>query len=812
MTSQKSLKNNVNKNDFKRSLLGSLPFPAMALVVLLIYLTIPVIQYVTSEEFVMSREHLEYSMFIAPQSSFYYSFHLLPMGMVACGMLVAVKSFYFMLSKKQVNVYLSLGIKRNTMFTNRLVAGIVTLFLAVFVPILIIYITNIVYFGISVHLTKLFIYFVSLLFVCGLTGFAIASAMMMVSGNIFEGVISSLALSAIPLFTFGTVVSLIQTYLKGYIRSFDFESLMLIFTPWTMATNINEEYIDTANDVIYGYSNRITPTSILTLLTRDTTADKFKVPEYLNVDWGFVLPVVMWLVISVALIGVAYYLFNQRKAEHANSLGKFPISRAIICTFAFTVITYVGSEWFGGKYNISVLFVLLTAVTLVACFLIQLILTRKPKIALKSMKWCAVLVGALAVWSILINTGFLGTYNRIPDKADIKSVTIEATELEVYPHYIYPWDYPENFIESSTDESKQAILEIYELLKEEKYEYDKDFLASITLGIRDNEGKIKYRNFDIYAEETYMKYIQLVYGSDYFDAILKNYLIDDVPENPQNDSTGYLKTFNWAYTDSDMIYKIDDGLDYIVHVDALCEALYKDLSVMSVDELFKNANHPVGVLVRCYPDTDFMGTTAAYAENVWYPNSDREGIEYIVDEEYKEIELEHALLHNSFIPVYPEMTNTIDFLKANGYELTEETMKIKEVLYTDEPLSITGARWKFAEANRKDYRGWGACTSMIYDNDGANFDMLPMSFGHNDVISYFIDEPATEYEILKMLYEDAGHPLTSVTDTEKAQKIIDKTVSQYLTLNDNGRYVYVVYEEGPMACYYLPEANLSVIK
>ena len=196
MTSQKSL-NNVNKNDFKRSFLGALPFPAIAFLVLFVLVTIPVFEYVTDIDFKLSTEHMEYSMFLAPGSTFFFSFSLLPVGMVACGMLTALKSFYYLLSKKQVNVFLSLGIKRSTVFTNRLVSGAISLFVAVFVPIFMIYITNIVSFGMSAHLTKLFIYFVSLLFVCGLAGFAITSAMMMVSGNIFEAGISSLALSVI---------------------------------------------------------------------------------------------------------------------------------------------------------------------------------------------------------------------------------------------------------------------------------------------------------------------------------------------------------------------------------------------------------------------------------------------------------------------------------------------------------------------------------------------------------------------------------------------------------------------------------------
>ena len=60
-----------------------------------------------------------------------------------------------------------------------------------------IYVINIVNFGMSAHLTKVFLYVTILLFVCGLVGFALCSMMFMVSGNIFEAVLSTISLSFI---------------------------------------------------------------------------------------------------------------------------------------------------------------------------------------------------------------------------------------------------------------------------------------------------------------------------------------------------------------------------------------------------------------------------------------------------------------------------------------------------------------------------------------------------------------------------------------------------------------------------------------
>lgn len=817
MTSQKSLKNNVNKNDFKRSLLGSLPFPLIAFVLLFTMVTVPVFQYVTAEEFLMAKEHTEISMFLKEHSTFYYSFDLLPIGMVICGMLTALKSFSFMLSKKQVNVFLSLGVKRKTMVTNRLVSGVISLFTAVFVPLLLIYITNIVSFGYHSYQTSLFLYFTALLFVCGLVGYSLISAMIMVSGNIFEAVASALAITAIPILVFCTANSVINYYLKGFIRgNFDFETFALVLTPWTMALNLQTEIIDTLNGDAYDYYDIITPRRILSPVHRDVPLEKFEIPKGYEVDWGFILPIVIWFVVAGALIGVTYYLFNKRKAEHSNSLGKFPVSRAVLGTCAFTLITYVFAEWFGYEVSISALFFLTAFVALIAYFLIQLILTRKPKIAVKSLKWSFVLVGAFAVCCILVNTGFLGTYNRIPDKADVKSVTIEASELSGYEHWIYPWEGDENFVESSTDESKQAVLEAYDLLKNEKIKYDEESITAVTLGIRDNNGKIKYRNFDIYTEETYLKYIQLVYGSDYFDAILKNYLVDDIPENTMTDSSGHLKKFNWAFSDNDMIVRSDgetgEELECIVDVSGLCEALYKDLSEMTVEELFKNNSKPLGILVRVSSDSGYGIYSAAHVNSLYYPISDN-GMVYQVsdDKAIEDPEILHGLI-TDYIPVYENMTNTVNFLKDEGYELTTEPLKVKEVLYADKKMSLSEARYEFAKANKDNYRGWGEYDMYISNEKMPMFIQHRFSYYANDSIGYFIDEPVTEYDMLNMIYKDAGNPLTSVKDTAKAQEIVDKAVSQYMTLDDDGRYVYVIYENNVMAWYYLPEANLGVVK
>ncbi len=812
MTSQKSL-NNVNVNDFKRSLKGSILFPAIALFVLFVFVTIPVIQYVTSETYLTSREHNEYTMFLSDGSTFYYMFDLLPVGMLICGMLTALKSFGFLLSKKEVNVFLSLGIKRTTMFVNRLASAMITLFVAVFVPMLIIFIINIACFGFSAHLLELFLYITSLLFVSGITGFAFASVMLMVSGNIAEFAVSTVSLTLIPYFVVHCGMSIMFSYLKGYTRTIDMEQWTNIFNPWTMGINLNNEYIDTYYNGMYDYSERIGCMELFKLMERNTTPEKFKVPEEYQVDLGFTLPVIFWTVISVAILVAAAVLLNRRKAEHSNSLGKFSTSRAVICTFGVAGITYILTNILGGEMHLAFVFLITALVSAIAYFVAQLILTRKIKTAVKSLGFCGVLMGVLAVCCLVIGTGIFGTFNKLPDKADVKSVSIDANVLPGYIHYIYPWQPGEDFVESSTDESKEAILSVFELLKNEKTKYGENPIDSVRIAIRDKDGKVKYRSFNIYSVETYEKYVETVYSSDFLDAILENYLLEDMPLNPQYDSTGYLKGFRWAFTDSDLLIKSDEEINYIADVDGLCEALYKDLSMMTYEQLFKNNSRPVGVLFKSsmYLD-DYSGITPAMANHEYVPiDSD---IRYAEDKVMLSDDGDNYRLLNDIIPVYAQMTNTLEFLKANGYDIQDEELKIKEVLYTDSPLSFTGAKLQFVEANQKSYHGPGSYENLLYSSYYYDlmFNHTWVRFYGNDMMEYIITEPITEYDLLKKMYKEVGHPLISVTDTEKTREIVDFTVSQFFTLGDEGRYVYVIYEDGVMVCYYLPEANISVLK
>ncbi len=802
MTSQKSLKNNVNANDFKRGLVGSILFPTIAFLVLLFTMTVPVLQYVTSEGYLKESTHEEVSMFLASNSVFYYMFDLVPIGMVICGMLTAFKSFNYLLSKKQVNVFLSLGIKRNTMFFNRFISGIICLFISVFVPMLLVYVINIANFGLSIHLTELFLYIVSLLFICGVTGYAITSAMIMVSGNLFEVAISSVALTFIPFAAIWTAIEWMYAFLNGFIPSSNTAPWLSVFNPWSMTNNIANDVVPGSLDEYAGYSVSVNAGEILALLNRDTTPDKYKVPEIYQVDLGFTIPIIFWAVVSLVLIGLTFFLYNRRKAEHANSLGKFTLSRAIICTIVFEIISIMLVTSIKDNISWSVLFIIIALVAGILYLAIQLVLSRSFKSALKSLSWYGVLTVALAVCAVVIGTGFFGTFNKIPDKSEVKSVSIDACEIPMFYERVNPNDASESYVKCTTDEGKEAVLKVYELLKNEKIEYGEEYLDMVTLAIKDNDGKVKYRAFEIYSEETFVKYLELVYGTEFFDIVLENRILGATTQNSNN-----FKNYMWAYDDNDMIGNSKEDLNYIEDVDAFLEALYKDMSVMTFDELFRNSEKPLGILIRKNYEEDYPGYLVPYADDVYGP------VHNGVYEDYTDYDKEYNYYTmTEHIPVYASMTNTVKFLNDNGYDFPESKLTVKELLYSDGPMTYDKAVEGWMEYNKDSYKGWGEYTNSVHDLDHLTFEANLEYYGSWDM-GYFLEEKTTYDKLLKDVYKGAGHPLTSVTDKAEIEKIMNKTVSnEHLLIGDNGRYVYVIYEEGPVMCYYIPEANVSVVK
>lgn len=805
MTSQKSLKNKVNAKDFLRSLAGSLLFPAIALIVLIAGVTGPVIAEIVSPEHKAQMANAV-SYFLSDSSMFYYMTNMLQAGMVICGMLTAVKQFYFVMSKKQVNVYLSLGISRIRLFVNRAVSALISLFASVLIPMLLIYIVNIAAFGMSSHLTGVFLYSTFMLFISALAGFAVGAFAVALSGNVFEAGLTCATVSLFGYILPDLLREMSAALLKGYVYSYGNHRWTGLLSPFTFVMDLGATRINSSIDTYYDPIG-----SQMGLLVRDVSPDKYKIPEELAFDAGFILPLFIVSLLSAAVMVLAAVLFKKRRAEHANSLGHFKISAFINSAFVFTVAVFFLNEMLSG-YNRGVMFVLMVVsiaiVPLLAYFIIQLILTRKIKASLRSLIPGAVLSVLAVLCVITLHTGVFGLYNKTPDKADIKNVAISVAEHPVFQKDVSVYD-EENIFYSGNSADIDMVLSVFDKIKND--DYRDNYFGMITVALQYNNGKVKYRSFPVYTEETYESYMKAVYESNYFDEILKDMILGKSetggygyydggysyydPYDPY--LTRYFRDRLWYYLDSDSLMDMETEI-VIEPSEDMLNALYTDLSKMSYEQLFKNGERPLGLLT-------YEITMPLQAEDI-VKKMDIDSY-YWYDEDYEEYK--GLMLGDSAIYLYPEMTETLKFLTDGQYEVSSEKREVKEILYTDSKIQLTEVISQYKKAQESAPVGWDYYydySSYLFDRSNGYYTML------SDNLEFYVPKDIKALDLLKDVYTVGEHPLVSVTEQSKIDSIMKASVPFYLTIGDNGRYAYAVYDDGTILPYYIPQSNLDALK
>lgn len=837
MTSQKSLKNNVNYNDFKRSFKENIWFPIVAFVVLFVWVTFPVIEYVTDKEFVLTPIHDELQVFI---ESISVGMTVFCAGMVFCGALTALKCFYFLFSKKQVNVYLSIGVTRTTMFINRVVSSVGLLFVATLIPTLIVFILNITNFGITAHMTKTFLYMFFGLFISGLVGFAITTMAMMISGNIFEAALTTISMAFIPMVLATAVDFLRMNLLKGYFDDGNVGIVWInLFSPFTFVNDCARELHGKKEFADYTNINEL-----LDILFKSDLVDG-KIPANITVDFGLALPLIIWLVVSVLLMLGGFLFINKRKAEHANSVGHFNISRAINATFAACVVVELFSaRTLAVDFSIgTILFII--AATFVAYFVAQLILARKFKKAVKSLGVWAILACITVIGFVAFDTGFFGAYNKIPEISNIKSASISFGEMPLFYNAVRS---DGGYVKSINEKDTKMIIELFDEIKNDKK--TDDLQGWVTFAFEDENGEIKHRQFTVYSADLYEKYIKTVFESNYFNAIAEHRLLGFNNKNlsvngkyevqiheeydeyvTKEDSVVYPTSTcitRGYYYDNQMLVtsswecRIDDAVveDYSVEIqkgDALAKALYNDITKMTFEDIFKSKVKPIGVIGLSAEQVFNGNTVLKPSVNEWdkyqiqsvTTEYENEKLVYYINGKKVGSDLSKVTGNFTVIAnliVYPQMTETVKWLNDNGVEFKHQYKgKIKEVLFTNSPLDCSDACSYYEDKYENRFRDYYTLSrEKMFESNQFHYSSL---VGLSDCIT----KEETQYNLLKDIYKEAGQPL-SVLDSNKNSEVLEKCVPFYFVNNDNGRYVYIVYEDGSIVCQYLPEANVGVLK
>lgn len=816
MTSQRFLNDKVNSSDFLRSLKDACIAPIIAFFAISFYYIGPIVTFAKElkknlEYIELLKKHEIISYFGGlVQEGGYYEVKPITIIMIGCGILMAISLFSFAFKKNSVNVYFSMGITRTRLFVNRIAAGALEILAVSVIPFLIVFIANISLFGYHSHQLTLFAYYSFLMFTSGMAGLTIGALAASVSGSRIEMMFTTASLSTIVMAAAALFYVIKCTFLRGYVN-IDGLSKALHFSPWT---GISEAEL--VNRLITGKT----------------------VPKELLITWkADVLPLVLWIVASVVIFALGMYLFKKRKNENTNSFGKFDISSAVNGAMIFFIGTIVMAalceDLYMDKINSIALCILFCTVGSFAIFFVaELIIRRNFKAALRMLT----VYGGLALVSfgalIVIGTGYFGTYNKLPEAKDIDFVSMSYSDPLNSFTYITPFYRPEEYndekksnivCKSNSPEDIKLCIEQFNKIKKDK-RLKTGTVDYVSFVIKTKDGKFISRNFPVYSEEILHDYDKSVFNSDYFHEILrKNLLNSNAVELEEND-TAEPEENDIYYGDVDKYYNsveefyyfngslLSDSFDYYDYrfdkaeelslplTEELKTALYNDLCKMTYDEYYGKNGEPVGAVVN--NTNKLMLETAKYSLEYEWLNFD--SFDYYDITDTKRDDMVKTGVAYSGILVYPQMTETLEQLK--GIEPNPHNTAVKAVLCPDQKLTLSNALNNVQGYNYFEKSGYGVFISGMDEADGYYW------VTGKKIVSIFSGKPQGTYlDFIEIIYNENGVKLTRIDDADNAKKVTDAARAVYDTYNDNGRYVYVIYEDGCVVTKYLPEKSLSVL-
>lgn len=816
MISPRYSNDRVDANDLKRSFMSILPYSVIAFLALIMFHVQPVLSYVFSESFKTEKMQKNVLFYFLNSNNTFSSF--IQIGMVLCGMLMAFTMYQFLLKKKSVNVYLSFGMTRSKLYINRLFAAVLSLFVATFIPTFLTFIINLVSFGASSALTSLFCYMFLMEFVSGLAGFALTSAVMTFSGCAIESVITTIGLSVLPTFISGTIDNL-STIVRGYTYNAGADIARRtggnLFNIWTFA-------VDAEN--LNGKSTEFTPEKTFVLLGQLTKKSTFKALQC--VDMEVLAPILIWLAISIILIAVGTVFMNKRKSENSNSFGKFYLASAsnglLVYTIVLNLLVSLLKRAYADDYrsplhqNLTLILLILFGATILAFFLVELILRRNFKATLKTLPVYALAFAVTIFGFVYYGTSCFGAYNKLPDISQVKSVSMDikdnrGTKLQNIAVH-------SKFLSENAEDIKTAYA-MFDMVKSDKHYKGAELEGKIGFKIVLKDGTEINRIYAVYTSDVYNKYRRTVYNTQFFKDFLKQVLIEGKvtsEDDSYTDENGYQtmvsydksglssqQNAEWYFVGPS--YLVDNyytnsataNLDIIEDVDGLKEAIYKDYIAMSYDDAYTNTRIPVGAISLDIEQAKNINTKLNnkygyyYEEGTYY--SDLEATQQKEDKCVKGSAL------NSFY-IYPNMTNTIKFLNDNGLTPLAYTGNIKEVYYTDTSYSVSRVLSHYADGSKLDnrYEAFDFAQALNVNNYGA------VKEGAPDTISFM--------DFVKNAHINAGLTLKTVSG-DKAKEIVSKAVPYYEPDHGTeikGRYIMIVYDDNTITSLYVPEGNIAV--
>ncbi len=500
--------------DFLNSLMKTLPFSFLCALSLLF-------SFFFSSLDVLSKQKIDYQMFFGESSIsiLTYTQYVL----MAAGFCTALILFRFLGSTPQTNLVMSFGISRERLFKNRCLAGVTGLFLGVFLPLTAVLFLNIRAYGLKSYMLKpYFLYLLSALVVV-LVGFAIGLIASVLAGSTAEAAAMGAVLPSFPYVLITLINTCVNVFLKGYVGSYEWthtdyfyktyflSPLHLLFNPESLTLNISQGSIWQTYSKISAYSGneKINPYTAL------------KIPSSLFTVF------VVWLAVIGLIVLLSYFFFLKRKAERNSHLRSSKAVAAVLTSFFVTGAAALGIDtvfdyytsggltvYFTADYKLKAMYwgalLLPGVVAIIICLAIYAGSLKRFRALLKLTPLCFL----LTVIPLICLLGGFGYVSKIPDAADIESVTIAGFMMKDALENIGQTTF---VLESSRD--KQTITAIHEQLIDNTYAEKLPSIGGITYTLKDGKKMKRVYYTDAGA-------LNVLFDSDAVESYLYNQIGD----------------------------------------------------------------------------------------------------------------------------------------------------------------------------------------------------------------------------------------------------------------------------------------------
>lgn len=705
-------------------------------------------------------------------NSMQYMRYLVIAGLLGVGVLMGIAAFRFITGKKTVNVYYSLGIKRQKLFAAKYLSGLTLIAASVLVPMLVSLIANIAVLGYNKFMLPAFFYLFLTMFSLVAFAYTLTALIFSAVGTVFEGILFSGIVLFTPEILFSSMEILIKKLVLGTPLGSVFSGDMLFGT----AVHLTSQFaafnpLRYAASGLFTYSQATAAGKVLDYNTGESVA--WALPNFLTPA--------LWIVAAAVLFVCGMFVYKHRKAEIGGFIGKNRVLNflGVFLVAFFGFVQVYNALEFNGK-ALAILVGLLVFVFIYAG--LTLLLLRNLRQFAKNLYTLPIQIVLTALIFTIFATGYFGVANRIPETSDIayaKISTLYENDLltgdtqnyytignlkspDVVPDGKYETEKDINFIRDFHEKLVRVGRTYPEVLNEG---YNGVRPVSVRIVYVLKNGKEVKRNY-YGVSDALLAELQNLDKSDYYQTKLNQIFNDPLEkvELPKEENVnGGISSQQMAeYTRYRSILAVRESTDIRLYNKllaneikmeltdaqrkALREALYKDLSVQTVKDHYTPETSIGLISFTLLPDENETATS---------PNtimgSDGVMVEYHaegVDEDAPTTVSPDGTLPQFFIT--EAMTNTVNFLKSAGYyDALVATPKVQAIrvikvsqMYEYSYLANALRR---GDAFACEYIGESR-TEAFYDLTGDYDSRWPASQDTNSNLSIFQSTSAADIE------------------------------------------------------------------